>query len=88
MVPAHLQRAGIRPIAVVGGGTGMIGDPSGRASVRPMLTVAEIDRNLAGISQQFAPYLDFEGGRVLLVNNAEWLFRHALDSSRACSRGR
>ena len=48
MALAHLQRAGHRPIAVVGGGTGMIGDPSERASERPMLSVDEIHRNLAG----------------------------------------
>jgi tyrosyl-tRNA synthetase len=73
MALAHLQAAGHRPIAVIGGGTGMIGDPSGRASERPMLSIAEIDRNLAGIRRQFAPYLDFDSGRALMVNNADWL---------------
>src|SRR5215472_2916937 len=53
MALAHLQEAGHRPIAIVGGGTGMIGDPSDRASERPMLSVAEIERNLEGIRQQF-----------------------------------
>jgi tyrosyl-tRNA synthetase len=73
MALAHMQAAGHRPIAVIGGGTGMIGDPSERASERPMLTVAEIQRNLAGIRRQFEPYLDFRGGRALMVNNADWL---------------
>ncbi len=73
MTLAHLQRAGHRPIAIVGGGTGMIGDPSDRAAQRPMLSVAEIQRNLAGIRQQFGRYLDFSNDRALLVNNADWL---------------
>jgi tyrosyl-tRNA synthetase len=73
MALANLQRAGHRPIAVIGGGTGMIGDPSGRASERPMLSVEDIHRNLEGIRRQFRPYLDFEGGRALMVDNADWL---------------
>jgi len=73
MALAHFQRAGHRPIAVVGGGTGMVGDPSDKAAQRPILSVEEIERNLAGIRRQFAPYLDFSDGRALLVNNADWL---------------
>lgn len=73
MALANLQRAGHRPIAVVGGGTGMIGDPSGRAAERPMLSVEEIRRNLEGIRRQFRPYLDFGDDRGLLVDNADWL---------------
>jgi tyrosyl-tRNA synthetase len=73
MLLAHLQEAGHRPIAVVGGGTGMIGDPSDRESERPMLTVEKIRENLAGIRTQFARYLDFSGDRALLVDNADWL---------------
>jgi tyrosyl-tRNA synthetase len=73
MLLAHLQEAGHRPIAVIGGGTGMIGDPSERESERPMLSVDQIQRNLAGIRNQFARYLDFDGQRALLVNNADWL---------------
>ena len=73
MALAHMQAAGHRPIAVIGGGTGMIGDPSGRASERPMLSIEEIHRNLAGIRQQFSRYLDFESGRAVLVDNADWL---------------
>jgi tyrosyl-tRNA synthetase len=73
MALAHMQRAGHQPIVVIGGGTGMIGDPSDRASERPMLSVDEIHRNLAGIRRQFEPYLDFTGDRALMVNNADWL---------------
>jgi tyrosyl-tRNA synthetase len=73
MALAHLQAAGNRPIAVIGGGTGMIGDPSDRASERPMLAVDEIHRNLAGIRQQFSRYLDFAQDRALMVDNADWL---------------
>ncbi len=71
---ARLQRAGHRPIAVVGGGTGLIGDPSGKASERPMLTRDDIAANTAGIAAQLRRLLDFEGPRgAVLVDNAEWL---------------
>jgi tyrosyl-tRNA synthetase len=73
MALANTQRAGHRPIAVIGGGTGMIGDPSDRASERPMLSIDEIHRNLEGIRRQFSPYLDFRDDRALLVDNADWL---------------
>jgi tyrosyl-tRNA synthetase len=73
MVLAHFQRAGHRPMAIIGGGTGMIGDPSGRNSERPLLGVEQIERNLAGIRTQFERYLDFSNGRAVLVNNADWL---------------
>src|SRR5919198_2163953 len=73
MALAHFQRAGHRPIAIVGGGTGMIGDPSDRQSERPMLSVPEIERNVAGIRRNFDRYLDFSNDRALLVNNADWL---------------
>ncbi len=70
----HLQRAGHRPVALVGGGTGMIGDPSGKASERPLLTPQIVDANIAGISEQLARVLDFAGPRgALMRNNAEWL---------------
>ena len=75
MALAHLQEAGHRPIAVIGGGTGMIGDPSERATERPMLSVAQIQHNLGGIRQQFARYLDLTSGRALMVNNADWLLQ-------------
>jgi tyrosyl-tRNA synthetase len=73
MALAHFQRAGHRPIAVIGGGTGMIGDPSGKTSERPLLSLEVIKRNLEGIRPQFARILDFTDNRALLVNNADWL---------------
>lgn len=73
---ARLQRAGHRPIAVVGGGTGLIGDPSGKGSERPMLTRDEIAANTLGIAAQLRRLLDFEGPRAArLVDNADWLCR-------------
>ena len=70
----HAQRAGHRPVALVGGGTGMIGDPGGRTSERPLLDVAQIDDNVAGIRAQLEKFLDFNGARgAQLVNNAAWL---------------
>jgi tyrosyl-tRNA synthetase len=70
----HLQRAGHRPIALVGGGTGMIGDPSGKATERQLLTVDEIDANVAGIRAQLGRFLDFSGpAAAQLVDNGEWL---------------
>lgn len=73
MMLAHLQRAGRRPIALVGGGTGMVGDPSDKDSARPMLSVEQIDANVANIRGQLGRYLDFGDGRAELVDNAEWL---------------
>jgi len=70
---AHMQRAGHRPIALVGGGTGMVGDPSGKTEMRKMLTVEEIEQNAAGIKRQLSRFLDFSDGRALLLNNVEWL---------------
>ncbi|MHB1095112.1 MAG: tyrosine--tRNA ligase [Gemmatimonadaceae bacterium] len=70
----HLQRAGHRPVALVGGGTGMIGDPSGKATERQLLTVEEIDANVAGIRAQLGRFLDFSGpAGAQLVDNGEWL---------------
>ncbi len=70
----HLQRAGHHPVALVGGGTGMIGDPSGKASERQLLTVEEIDANTAGIRAQLERFLDFSGAcAARMVDNAEWL---------------
>lgn len=69
---AHLQRAGHRPIALVGGGTALIGDPSGKTEMRRMLTRDDIDANAEGIRSQLGRFLDFDGG-ALLLNNADWL---------------
>ena len=60
MAMAHLQRAGHRPIALMGGGTGMIGDPSGKSDLRKVLTVEDIDNNVAHIKAQMALFLDFD----------------------------
>ena len=70
----HLQRAGHRPIALVGGGTGMIGDPSGRSSERTLQTLETIAENARAIQAQLAKFLDFEGPHAAqLLNNADWL---------------
>jgi len=68
----RLARAGHRPIAVVGGATGLIGDPSGKSAERTLLTRERLDENLAGIRAQLAKYLDLDGGEALLVDNASW----------------
>jgi len=76
MAMAHLQRAGHRPIALMGGGTGMIGDPSGKSDLRKVLTVEDIDSNVAHIKGQMERFLDFDQSRencALIVNNADWL---------------
>ena len=73
MMMAHLQRAGHRPIAVVGGATGMIGDPSGRSSERNLLDDSAVLANLATIRTQLASFLRFEGANAAkVVNNADW----------------
>ncbi|MFN2227368.1 MAG: tyrosine--tRNA ligase [Anaerolineae bacterium] len=72
MALAHMQRHGHRPIAVMGGGTGMVGDPSGKTEMRQLLDVERIDANVANLRSQMARILDFEGG-ALMVNNGDWL---------------
>lgn len=73
MAMAHLQRAGHRPIAVVGGATGMIGDPSGRSSERNLQNTDQVEENLQGIRQQLQQFLSFDGDNAAeLVNNADW----------------
>lgn len=67
------QEAGHRVIAVVGGGTVLVGDPSGRTDMRPMLTMDQIEQNLLLIKAQLTKFLDFSPGRGLMVNNADWL---------------
>jgi tyrosyl-tRNA synthetase len=73
MALAHLQKAGHRPIALVGGGTVMIGDPSGRTELRQMLSKEVIDQNVAGIKGQLSKYMNFSNDQALLVNNADWI---------------
>ncbi len=71
---AWLQRSGGRPVALVGGGTGLVGDPSGKKSERPMLAREQVEANAAAIRTQLAQFLDFEGPHAArLVNNADWL---------------
>ena len=69
----RLQMAGNRPIALVGGGTGMIGDPSGRTDMRQMLTVETIQHNCNCFKKQMSKFIDFSDGKALFVNNADWL---------------
>ncbi|MFH1086161.1 MAG: tyrosine--tRNA ligase, partial [Chloroflexota bacterium] len=73
MALAHMQREGHRPIVIVGGGTGMIGDPSGKTEMRQLLTPEQIAINLEAIKAQIGRYVDFGGGRALALNNADWL---------------
>jgi tyrosyl-tRNA synthetase len=73
MALAHLQRAGHKPIALVGGGTALIGDPSGKTEMRQILTREHVNRNAEGIKTQLSRYIDFDGGKALLLNNADWL---------------
>ncbi len=73
MALAHMQQNGQRPIAVVGGGTGMVGDPSGKTEMRQFLTLEQIAENAEGLKVQLARFLDFSGGKALMVNNADWL---------------
>ena len=69
----RLQMAGNRPIALLGGGTGMIGDPSGRTDMRQMMTVETIEHNCDCFKKQMSRFIDFSDGKALMVNNAEWL---------------
>lgn len=73
MAMAHLQRAGHRPIALVGGGTARIGDPSGKSEMRKILPVETIAANAESFRRQMSRFLDFSEGRALLLDNAEWL---------------
>jgi tyrosyl-tRNA synthetase len=73
MALAHMQRHGHRPIALVGGGTSLIGDPSGKTEMRKILSREEINSNAEGLRKQLSHYLDFSKGKSLLLNNADWL---------------
>lgn len=75
MALAHLQRHGHRPIAIVGGGTALIGDPSGKTEMRQMLTGEQIAKNLNGLKSQLGRFLDFSEGKALILDNAQWLTR-------------
>ncbi|MCD8253980.1 MAG: tyrosine--tRNA ligase [Oscillospiraceae bacterium] len=69
----RLQQAGNRPIALIGGGTTMIGDPSGRTDMRKMLTKEDIDHNAACFKRQMERFIDFGEGKAMMLNNADWL---------------
>ena len=73
MVMAHMQRAGHRPICLVGGGTGTVGDPSGRTDMRRMLTDEDIEYNCNRFKEQMARFIDFSDDKALIVNNGDWL---------------
>ncbi len=69
----RLQMAGNKPIALLGGGTGMIGDPSGKTEMRKMLTKEDIDHNIECFKKQMSRFIDFSEGKAIMVNNADWL---------------
>ncbi|MCQ2528347.1 MAG: tyrosine--tRNA ligase [Saccharofermentans sp.] len=73
MVMSHMQKAGHRPIALMGGGTAMVGDPSGRTDMRQMMTVETIDHNVECFKKQMGKVVDFDDGKALIVNNGDWL---------------
>lgn len=75
MAMAHLQQAGHRPIALIGGGTTTVGDPSGRTDMRQMLTREQIDANAEKFKLQIGKFLDFSQGKALMLNNADWLLQ-------------
>ena len=73
MFMAHMQKAGHRPIALLGGGTAMVGDPSGKTDMRAMLTKEQIENNVNSIKKQMERFIDFSDDKAILVNNADWL---------------
>lgn len=75
MVMSHMQKAGHRPIALVGGGTAMVGDPTGKTDMRKMLTREEIDANANCFKKQIARFIDFNDGKAIMVDNADWLLQ-------------
>lgn len=73
MFMAHMQKAGHRPIALIGGGTAMVGDPSGKTDMRKMLTKEDIQHNVDSIKKQMERFIDFSDDKAILANNADWL---------------
>jgi tyrosyl-tRNA synthetase len=69
----HMQQKGHRPIALLGGGTALVGDPSGKIEMRPVMTREEINQNAQALKQQLSRFLDFSGNKAMMVNNADWL---------------
>lgn len=75
MAMMHLQRHGHRPIVIVGGGTALIGDPSGKTEMRQLLSLEQIEQNANSQKKQFAKYLDFRENKGLMLNNVDWLIK-------------
>lgn len=73
MVMAHMQRAGHRPIILLGGGTAMVGDPSGKTEMRKMLSTETIEYHVECFKKQMSKFIDFSDGKAIIVNNADWL---------------
>lgn len=73
VIMKHLQKAGHRPIILFGGGTGLVGDPSGKTDMRKMLEGSQIERNISCFKKQMEKFIDFKNGKALIVNNAYWL---------------
>ena len=73
IIMAHMQRAGHRPIALLGGGTALVGDPSGKSDMRKMLTKETLDQNASNFKAQMSRLLDFSDGKALMVNNGDWM---------------
>ncbi len=73
-IMAHMQRAGHRPIAIFGGGTALIGDPSGKSDMRKMLTKETIAHNIECFKEQMSKFIDISEGKALFINNADWLY--------------
>jgi tyrosyl-tRNA synthetase len=73
-IMAHMQQAGHRPIAIFGGGTAMIGDPSGKSDMRKMITKETIEHNIECFKQQMAKFIDISEGKALFINNGDWLW--------------
>lgn len=75
MAMAHMQRAGHRPICLLGGGTAMVGDPSGKTDMRKMMTQETIQHNADCFKKQMSRFIDFSEGKALMLNNADWLMK-------------
>ena len=75
IVMKHMQNAGHRPIVLLGGGTTMVGDPTGKADMRPMITQETIQQNADNFKKQMSKFIDFDGDKALMVNNADWLLK-------------
>ncbi|MBE5967716.1 MAG: tyrosine--tRNA ligase, partial [Lachnospiraceae bacterium] len=73
MAMMHMQRAGHRPIALLGGGTTMIGDPSGKSDMRSMMTLETIQYNTKRFQQQLSRFISFDNDKAIIANNADWL---------------